>query len=244
MGKYTNRSNSWELKESWWMLLPPTLVLAPLAFFYIAYRVKKRLWYIVSFVYFVVLIVGSEVISPMDKENGTNVAGAVLTFTLVIGITLSFIFRKEYLIRLDLLKSSNTDQKNLDSYRKKIAADLSKYGVSVHATNDVQASSHTEEVALSQVASQTDTQLEVDTPIDVNTCSEEELANLPGVSLAIAKKSIRYRQENKGFGSIDEFYIVSGLKPHFVAQIGDKLICSKIESTLADDSPQGRRLDL
>ncbi len=56
-------------------------------------------------------------------------------------------------------------------------------------------------------------------PIDINTCSEQDLMELPGISLADAKRAITYREENGGFASVDAFVSKLNIKPHFAAQI-------------------------
>ena len=41
--------------------------------------------------------------------------------------------------------------------------------------------------------------------LDINSCTEEELAELPGVGLILAKKTIKIRNEKGNFTSVDEF---------------------------------------
>lgn len=55
--------------------------------------------------------------------------------------------------------------------------------------------------------------------IDVNSCSEEELTELPGISVLIAKKIVKHRKENGGFKSVDEFITEMGIKPQYEKQI-------------------------
>lgn len=74
--------------------------------------------------------------------------------------------------------------------------------------------------------------------IDINTCTEKDLASLPGVSIVAAKKAIAYRDKNNGFSSEQEFYKVAGIQLHFVKQIKDKICCGneQIESPQIVDS--------
>lgn len=73
--------------------------------------------------------------------------------------------------------------------------------------------------------------------IDINTCTEKDLASLPGVSIVAAKKAIAYRDKNNGFVSEQEFYKVAGIQLHFVKQIKDKICCGNefIETPQIDD---------
>lgn len=46
---------------------------------------------------------------------------------------------------------------------------------------------------------------------DVNNCSIEQLAALPGITLIIAKKLVKYRNDNNGFKTVADFWSHSGL---------------------------------
>ena len=74
--------------------------------------------------------------------------------------------------------------------------------------------------------------------IDINTCSEQELASLPGVSVVGAKKAIAYRDSNNGFTSDKEFYKAAGVQLHFVKQIKDKITCGDVYATDSQTAPK------
>ena len=57
--------------------------------------------------------------------------------------------------------------------------------------------------------------------IDINTCSEAELANLPGVTLPMAKQAVEYRESVGRFTSVDHFIKQFNIKPHFAVRILD-----------------------
>ena len=48
--------------------------------------------------------------------------------------------------------------------------------------------------------------------VNINTASESELCTLPGVGAGKAKSIITYREENGGFGSVEEIMQVAGIK--------------------------------
>jgi competence protein ComEA len=50
-------------------------------------------------------------------------------------------------------------------------------------------------------------------PVNLNTATAEQLATLDGIGPAMAEKIIAYRQEEGGFGSIDDLDQVSGIGP-------------------------------
>lgn len=64
--------------------------------------------------------------------------------------------------------------------------------------------------------------------LDVNSCTEDELLQLPGVGIIEAKKAINFRNNNE-FNSVDEFIQVLNIKPHFTEKIRSMLICNQIK---------------
>ena len=48
-------------------------------------------------------------------------------------------------------------------------------------------------------------------PININTASAEELGELPGLTQTQIQNIIAYREENEGFGSIEEITQVEGI---------------------------------
>jgi hypothetical protein len=60
-----------------------------------------------------------------------------------------------------------------------------------------------------------------DKRVDLNAANEFELANLPGVSVALAKKAIELRTENGAFSTVNDFCQQLGLMPHHATQIDD-----------------------
>ena len=62
--------------------------------------------------------------------------------------------------------------------------------------------------------------------IDVNNASEVELTSLPGISIVIAKKLIKKREELNGFKNVNEVCSFLKLRPHMESQLKD-LICVK-----------------
>ena len=57
--------------------------------------------------------------------------------------------------------------------------------------------------------------------ININTASEKELVELPGVGPSTAQKIIRYRQENGAFSTIDEIKNVRGIGDGKFAKMKD-----------------------
>lgn len=79
--------------------------------------------------------------------------------------------------------------------------------------------------------------------IDVNGCSAEKLATLPGISIVTAKKMIEIRNQQGGFHSVDEFVMKSGIKPHFATDIIKRLTIS-VNTDSHMNKTKGRKLDI
>jgi DNA uptake protein ComE-like DNA-binding protein len=226
MAQVTDRGKEWEKRNSRWIYLSFLWFTAPFGFFYIGAKAKKQLWIIVGFIYLLVIGIMFFGEKPIEEMVGNNYGGILATI-LVVGIVLSYKFKKEYLIRLDMLEKANVKQMEDENLRERAAAGLFKKGIPVQGPNtkvvdDIKEIKQEELQKTDNVIKSSVT----DSAIDINSCSEDTLAELPGINLILAKKAINYRQENNGFASVDDFYRVVDLKPHFIAQIGNKIVCN------------------
>ena len=62
-----------------------------------------------------------------------------------------------------------------------------------------------------------------DDKIDINTASEAELCNVPGIGAVRAAAIIAYRQENGGFSSVEDIMNVNGIKEGTFEKIKDSI---------------------
>ena len=65
--------------------------------------------------------------------------------------------------------------------------------------------------------------------LDINNCSEIELTALPGISIVMAKKAIKKREEINGFKRIEDFFIFMKLKPHMEKQLRERICVKKMK---------------
>lgn len=80
--------------------------------------------------------------------------------------------------------------------------------------------------------------------LDVNNASEVELTALPGVSIVMAKKLIKKREEIGGFKTVNDVCLFLHLKPHIQAQL-EQLICvKKMQGSVNIKRYEERKLDL
>ena len=79
--------------------------------------------------------------------------------------------------------------------------------------------------------------------LDINNCSEIELTELPGVSIVLAKKAIKRREEIGGFKSVDDFLMFIKLKPHMENQLRDRIKVEKMKGSLHQKRYNERSVD-
>lgn len=86
-----------------------------------------------------------------------------------------------------------------------------------------------------KVKEETKFQKENKNPININTANEKELSKLPGISIVVAKKIIKYRDVHGGFNSRGEFYQFVKMKPHFQSQIDSSIIVNSDDKKRDED---------
>ncbi|OCA87832.1 hypothetical protein A8F94_08300 [Bacillus sp. FJAT-27225] len=77
--------------------------------------------------------------------------------------------------------------------------------------------------------------------LDLNEATEEELAQLPGVGLILAKRAVSERTKKGGFRSLDEFTELLNLKPHNIEKI--RLLATVKASESVAPQKAGRMVD-
>ena len=80
--------------------------------------------------------------------------------------------------------------------------------------------------------------------LDINNASEIEITALPGVSIVLAKKLIKKREEIGGFKSVDDVCIFLHLKSHIENQLRELICVNKMKGSLNIKRNQERSVDL
>lgn len=80
--------------------------------------------------------------------------------------------------------------------------------------------------------------------LDINNASEVELTALPGISIVVAKKIIKRREEINGFKNIDEFLKFTQLKPHMQNQLKNLVCVNKMKGSVKIKRNSERSIDL
>jgi len=85
----------------------------------------------------------------------------------------------------------------------------------------------------------------VNSLININVATEDEITNLPGVSVIMAKKIIKFRDTNRQFTSVDDFIKTMKIKPHFEQQIRLCLSAEPVNQreNVVRNEDDGRNLD-
>lgn len=87
----------------------------------------------------------------------------------------------------------------------------------------------------------------LDTPqnlLDINNCSEAEITALPGISIVMSKKIIKFREEERPFKSVDDFLQIMKIKPHFAKQLKDMICTNNINVRKIKRAKAERIIDL
>ena len=78
---------------------------------------------------------------------------------------------------------------------------------------------------------------------DINNCSEIELTELPGISIVLAKKIIKRREEINGFKSVEDFFVFLKLKPHMENQLKSRIKTEKMRGSIIQKKHSERSID-
>ena len=132
--------------------------------------------------------------------------------------------------------SHNTTFDELVTLSKRFEADIDLKGVQ---NNNVKPAAKVKPAAIN-----VDTIEPQNTKLDVNNASEVELTALPGISIVMAKKLIKKREDIGGFKSVNDVCLFLRLKPHMQTQL-EQLICvKKMRGSVKVERYQERKLDL
>lgn len=83
-----------------------------------------------------------------------------------------------------------------------------------------------------------------DESLDINQATEEEITDLPGINVILAKKIIEYRDLHSGFKTVDELYKEMKIKPHFQKQLNNLICVKEYEIKDSNKSENERIIDL
>lgn len=80
--------------------------------------------------------------------------------------------------------------------------------------------------------------------IDINNASEVEITALPGISIVMAKKLVKKREEINGFKKVDDVILFLHVKPHIEKQLRELICVNKIKTSIKIKRNKERSVDL
>lgn len=249
--------------SNWWLILP-FFLLTFVSFFYIGSKAHNKIWTYCGFIY--LALFGIMMVIPEDDAYATLRENYNI-IVFFVGIIHAFWVRKEYQARMEIVDSAEyqeaeeaarlsrvkskmmgsapTSESKAEQLQRKMQSRQQSSGAAPHLEKTSTINTGAETIKTVDIFGQKEEETKIAQPIDINTCSASEMATLPGVSMVMAKKAERFRQENGGFTSPEQFFEVIQLKPHFVVQAQEFIICRQETPPTSEESePGGRKLDL
>ncbi|MEN6292689.1 MAG: helix-hairpin-helix domain-containing protein [Methanobacterium sp.] len=247
----TSKGTMWEIINSWWILLTlPFGFSSWVAFLYIGLTAKERKWILWGAVYsltFVMnMVIGSDpkleyfILVP-ENSWVITLRDCTLFILWPVSIIHAFYIRNDYLRKLESVKRLKTDSN--DEYLKKKYEMEYYYGDK--EKNYIKLGNPFKKFLKGE-----DTSKQVNVKpsklVDINKDPEEEIAELPGIGIILAKKVIEIRQSNP-FKSVDELGEALGLKPHMIERIKPLIVINtrfqKEDENQLESLESGRMVD-
>jgi DNA uptake protein ComE-like DNA-binding protein len=237
----TNKGIKWEIMNSIWMLWAILTFgfFNYVSFFYAAYRVKQRKWFIWGLIYsipFILFMFAAEVI---DEEHWLNdLIFAIYFIGWIVSIIHVFKMRAEYLLRLEARASLKANE--LEQLKKSIKKE---YGtLDAPSTDEIVKNKADMKDEKSNIEGRAPSKT-IAGPVDINTATEEEIASIPAIGGLLAKKVVAVRDQEGGFQSLDHFAEALQLKPHVIEKIKPFVKFPAIEAAPKQSKYEGRVVD-
>lgn len=222
----TSKGKAWEYRNSLWMLwtLLTLGFLNYVSFFYIARKVKQKKWFRAGIVYSVFFIIF--VLAPDDFTGIFLISWAVSIFHV-------FKVRTEYLLRLEAIQALGLENRELSKLREIISKEYDRpeenrviSSVSIAEQGSISHQEHRGKKEASKPVGKN----EENKKVDINSATEQEIAEIPGIGSIFASKIIAVRSQENGFDSFNQFIELLSVKPHLAEKIKSYIVFSKVNS--------------
>lgn len=181
----------------------------------------------------------------LSMMEGIAMGCVVVAFIIYVSAIVSvFLERPKYLRMLEKVENKNDIESMMSAGRNNnfrqmnnqnqfnSAANMSNFS---NATNITNSSNVTNPANVTNGSKQ----------LDINSASEEQLAELQGLTIIDAKKAVAYREAHGGFTSVDEFFSCINAKPHVIVKNENLIFVGLNEKNKSQSAPSvKRRLDL
>lgn len=221
----TGRPQIWELKKTTWVLLGFVPLLFFTSFIVPAMKMKRKLYW-GYFGVFGALFIAFVFCGLVLMNDIGEVMLMILFISHVFSLSLLMNIRAKYLKFIDSQEMHNA-----------VAAGVLKL-------DSEEAPPYTELGASASLSASAPSISSSRTPLNINTCSEEELIALPGLNIIDAKKAISFREQNGDFESIEDFITVLHIKPHIAAPLYDYITVEPSVKVTSRRTSHSRKIDL
>lgn len=221
--KVASRSKAWRFFNSWWILLTFVFYLNWIAFMYISARAKKKSWAVWGFIYAIpFMMIFFELYDVNSRHYDFFMStGIISTF---ISVFHGFYIRKDYLTRLQYRKAYDAEMDRRLARQFEVGIEDRENTKRTEDFTDEQ-----EEVAAPQIKNEVPSFNEESnissslnhsgSVLDLNIATEQEISELPGVGIILAKKAINHRERNGEFRTVGDFFELLQLKQYAIDRL-------------------------
>jgi DNA uptake protein ComE-like DNA-binding protein len=238
----TKKGSVWEFKKSVWIIWSFILLLNGVGMYRVGKKVKVKKWRNYGLLYTASTWIGVIAVSEFTGSILEDIGMTIFFIGWIGCIIHCFRIRKECLVRLEILEEQKVEQREADNLRSKIAKE---YGINNIIENTI--SSQPKVSTMPPVIPKVEVdnksmEIKEEKLVDINTCSEIELSELPGIGIILAKKVVNLRGDRDTFSSVDEFIQELGVKPHYVEKLKMRICCTQVK-TVESIKTVGRMVD-
>ena len=242
----TKQGLKWKIRNSLWIIWSFIPLFNGIGMLYAGLKVKVYKWSGYGLIY--LAITWAPIL--FIKEFNTDVGILLFFINYLVCIIHSFKIRQECLLRIEILKdlgAKNAKQAETDISEEQVdkvneITNMEKPAYSsINKDNDALM---TEKSAVSPKIPNLE-ELNKKVLLDINSCTEDELAELPGVGLILAKEAIKIRSQKGSFASVDEFIEKLNVNSHYVARIREMICCGTAQANKKPEAfkVKGRMVD-
>ena len=171
----TKQGLKWEEDNSLWIYLNFIPIVSGIGMLYAGLKAKVSKWIAFGGLY---LAFTWSLLSSNEVDSDSK---AMIYLLIYSGCIIhSYNIRNEYLQRMEKLMEVNTNRENEITNIEEAA------GNSINKSNDT---------LIKEIPAVTNVTSNLKKFLDINSCTEEELAELPGIGLILARKAIKIRSE-------------------------------------------------
>jgi hypothetical protein len=180
-------------------------------FLFAGFRAKRPVWVAAGVVYLAITVATIFVTSLDENTNGVDDnAGYIVMFSAWgVGIVHAFLSRKPYLRRLELIDDPALEAARTSEERRAFARDLAQRNPELARAALLGRTGGFDEGGI----------------VDVNHAPVEDIADLPGIDAATARRIVAVREGVGGFSSLEDLGMTMDLPGDVVEKLRGRIVC-------------------